>query len=201
MESFSCCWFWKSCLADTFICKAGPAAHSIFISPLLAGRWLWLSAGIPVISSARLRLELQLHLLQYQPGRQQWKSPTDYTRSWGHGHCCWIRWESKQINWVSDNQVMQISRGYICTPILSWSHLKENDWTLIVITDPIPLLLILTVLGRCFKSTTVSEKSRKKYCLAEIKYLFDWQFYVQKWTNKLSQFLYYKIRYKVYSAW
>lgn len=99
----------KSCLVGTSLCKAGPTVHSIFISSLLAGRWLWLSAGTPVISGARLRLELQLHLLQYQSGRQQWKSPTDYTRGWGHGHCCGNRWESKQINWVSDNQVMEIA--------------------------------------------------------------------------------------------
>lgn len=136
----------KSALVDAFICNTGPTLHSIFISSLSAGRWLWLSAGIPVLSGARLRLEFQLHLLQYQSGRQQWKSPPDYTRGWGHGHCCWNRWESKQINWVSDYQVVEINRSYICTQNASFyvfstiicSNLKdskENDWACIVITD------------------------------------------------------------------
>lgn len=146
IEGFCCLICEESFLVDIFISNTGPTAHSVFISSLSAGRWLWLSAGIPVISSTRLRPELQLHLLQYQSGRQQWKSPTDYTRGWGHGYRCWNRWESKQVNWVSDNQVMETSRGYICTRS-AWFHdfssiicsnlkdSKENDGDFVVITD------------------------------------------------------------------
>lgn len=54
--------------------SAWPAHSTWTLSPT---RWLRLPERGPVVPGARLRAQLQLHLVQHQSGRQQWEPPTD----------------------------------------------------------------------------------------------------------------------------